>query len=46
MLTLLVGYKESFNGTLGEEMLKPEISFTLTEAKVLITASALQCPWR
>ena len=30
------GYNESFNGTLGEEVLKREIFFTLTEAKVLI----------
>ena len=30
------GYNESFNGTLGEEVLKREIFFTLTEAQVLI----------
>ena len=30
------GYNESFNGTLGDEVLKREIFFTLTEAKVLI----------
>jgi transposase InsO family protein len=30
------GYNESFNGTLGEEVLKREIFFTLREAKVLI----------
>lgn len=30
------GYNESFNGTLREEVLKREIFFTLTEAKVLI----------
>ena len=30
------GYNESFNGTLGNEVLKREIFFTLTEAKVLI----------
>jgi putative transposase len=30
------GYNESFNGTLGEEVLKREIFFTLTEAKILI----------
>jgi len=30
------GYNESFNGTLGEEVLKREIFFTLGEAKVLI----------
>jgi transposase InsO family protein len=30
------GYNEGFNGTLGEEVLKREIFFTLTEAKVLI----------
>ncbi len=30
------GYNESFNGTLGEEVLKREIFFNLTEAKVLI----------
>jgi len=30
------GYNESFNGTLGEEVLKREIFFTLTEANVLI----------
>jgi transposase InsO family protein len=30
------GYNESFNGTLGEEVLKREIFFTLTEAKVVI----------
>ena len=30
------GYNESFNGTLGEEVLKREIFFTLMEAKVLI----------
>jgi len=30
------GYNESFNGTLGEEVLKREIFFTLREAKVII----------
>ena len=30
------GYNESFNGTLGEELLKREIFFSLEEAKVLI----------
>jgi hypothetical protein len=30
------GYNESFNGTLGDEVLKREIFFTLGEAKVLI----------
>ncbi len=30
------GYNESFNGTLGDEVLKREIFFTLTEARVLI----------
>ena len=30
------GYVESFNGTLGEEVLKREISYSLEEAKVLI----------
>jgi transposase InsO family protein len=30
------GYNESFNGTLGEEVLKREIFFTVREAKVLI----------
>ncbi len=30
------GYNESFNGTLGDEVLKREIFFTLTEATVLI----------
>ena len=30
------GYNESFNGTLGEEVLKREIFFTLREATVLI----------
>ena len=30
------GYNESFNGTLGEEVLKREIFFTLREAKILI----------
>jgi putative transposase len=30
------GYNESFNGTLGDEVLKREIFFTLSEAKVLI----------
>jgi hypothetical protein len=30
------GYNESFNGTLGEEVLKREIFFTLKEAEVLI----------
>ncbi len=30
------GYNESLNGTLGEEVLKREIFFTLTEANVLI----------
>jgi putative transposase len=30
------GYNESFNGTLREELLKREIFYTLTEAKVLI----------
>ena len=30
------GYNESFNGTLGEEVLKREIFFSLKEAKVLI----------
>ncbi len=30
------GYSESFNGTLGEEVLKREIFFSLKEAKVLI----------
>ena len=30
------GYNESVNGTLGEEVLKREIFFTVREAKVLI----------
>jgi transposase InsO family protein len=30
------GYNESFNGTLGEEVLKREVFFTLTEAEVLV----------
>ena len=30
------GYNESFNGTLGEEVLKREIFYSLEEAKVLI----------
>ena len=30
------GYIESFNGTLGDELLKPELFDTLTEARVLI----------
>ena len=30
------GYNESFNGTLGEELLKREIFYSLEEAKVLI----------
>ncbi|MBT8396642.1 MAG: transposase family protein [Gemmatimonadetes bacterium] len=30
------GYNESFNGTLGDEVLKPEIFFNSAEAKVLI----------
>jgi transposase InsO family protein len=30
------GYNESFNGTLGDEVLKREIFYTLTEAEVLI----------
>lgn len=30
------GYNESLNGTPGDEVLKREIFFTLTEAKVLI----------
>lgn len=30
------GYDESFNGTLGEEVLKREVFFSMTEAKVLI----------
>ena len=30
------GYNESFNGTLGEEVLKREVFFTLKEATVLI----------
>jgi transposase InsO family protein len=39
------GYNESFNGTLGEEVLKRETFFTLREAKVLIEALVHGSRW-